>query len=105
MKFPRLPLRGEEYALTVGSSVCFLYPGSCPLLHGAVEVFPLPSLSEKEERACPILRCGALRGSLESDGYFGCTITVEEGMFVTLFGPLGCGKTTVLRIIADLEKT
>ncbi len=32
------------------------------------------------------------------------SFTVEDGQFVTLLGPTGCGKTTTLRVIAGLER-
>lgn len=31
------------------------------------------------------------------------SLTVSEGEFVSIFGPNGCGKTTLLKVIADLE--
>ncbi|MBB5871818.1 multiple sugar transport system ATP-binding protein [Allocatelliglobosispora scoriae] len=31
------------------------------------------------------------------------TMTVEQGEFIALLGPTGCGKTTILRLIAGLE--
>src|SRR5258706_12164055 len=33
----------------------------------------------------------------------GIDLEVAEGEFVTLLGPTGCGKTTILRIVAGLE--
>lgn len=32
------------------------------------------------------------------------SLTIQDGEFVTLIGPLGCGKTTMLRIAAGLEE-
>ena len=31
-------------------------------------------------------------------------LQIQEGEFVALIGPAGCGKTTLMRVIADLEK-
>lgn len=32
-----------------------------------------------------------------------CNIVIEDGKFTTLLGPSGCGKITLLKIIAGLE--
>jgi NitT/TauT family transport system ATP-binding protein len=34
----------------------------------------------------------------------GINLTVNDGDFVSFIGPWGCGKTTLLRVIADLEQ-
>lgn len=43
-------------------------------------------------------------GSGEVSLFNGLTFSVEENEFVTFFGPNGCGKTTLLNIIAGFEK-
>ena len=52
-----------------------------------------------------ILQIKNIRKSFEdTDVLKGISLNIEEGEFITFLGSSGCGKTTMLRIIAGLEE-
>ena len=53
----------------------------------------------------PLLEaCGVVAGYGETEILHGVSITVDEGEVVTIIGPNGCGKSTLMKAIVGLVR-
>src|SRR4030042_3036191 len=79
-----------------------------PLFDGSIEagggalVLPLQPAAA-ELASCEVRLQGIRKSFNHTEVLRDVSLTVESGAFVTLLAPSGCGKTTLLRIVAGLE--
>jgi NitT/TauT family transport system ATP-binding protein len=78
-------------------------PSSPPSVDSAFPIAPKPSARRPiGRRAEHFLTFETADGRLEA--FFNVSLQVAAGQFVSFIRPPGCGKTTMLRVIADLQQ-
>jgi NitT/TauT family transport system ATP-binding protein len=78
-------------------------PSSPPSVDSAFPIAPEPSARRLVGRCAEhFLTFDTADGRLEA--FSNVSLQVADGQFVSFIGPSGCGRTTILRVITDLQQ-